>query len=62
MNMTLKPANLVVSGSLSNILVKVANFDDIQEIKSTIRSCVAAAQYRFTGMTLTQLPKFVCSM
>ena len=48
MNMTLKPAKLVVSGSLSNILVKVANFDDIQEIKSTIRSCVAAAQYRFT--------------
>ena len=31
-----KPANLLVSGSLSNITVKVADFDDIVDIKNTI--------------------------
>ena len=32
-----KPANLLVSGSRSTIIVKVADFDDIVEIKSTIK-------------------------
>ena len=55
-----KPTNLLVSGSLSNILIKVADFDDMQEIKNTITSSVAATPYRFTGMTLTYTAPEIC--
>lgn len=55
-----KPPNLLVSGSLSNILIKAADFDDTQEITNTITSCVAATQYRCTGMTLTYTAPKIC--
>ena len=55
-----KPVNLLVSGSLSNILIKVAGFDETQKTTNTVTSCVAATQHRFTGMTFTYTAPKIC--
>ena len=52
----LKPANLLVSGSLSNIIVNVADFYDIIDIKHTIAATMTKAEYsknNMAGMTMT---------
>ena len=51
-----KPANLLVSGSLANITVKVADFDDIVDLKNTMAATMTKSEYsnnNMAGMTMT---------
>ena len=55
-----KSANLLVTGNLENIVVKVADFDDLLLFKETIAS-TATCKNIFTGMTLAYVAPELCN-
>ena len=54
-----KPTNLLVNGTLENIIIKVADFDDMLVIKETISATVTTHQ--FAGVTLFYTAPEICN-
>ena len=54
-----KPANLLVTGSISSIRVKIADFDDFSLIKDTIKTTTTISK-KLVGFTLAYLAEELC--
>lgn len=55
-----KPSNLLLCGTEHNPLVKIADFDDISEIKNTITSTFTNVNNVLVGMTLAYTAEEIC--
>ena len=54
-----KPNNLLVSGSLNDVIIKVVDFDDVVAIKQTIMATVTQINF-LKGMTLVYTAPELC--
>ncbi len=55
-----KPSNLLVTGVLSNILIKVSDFDDFYGIKNTTMATQTMTSNRLVGCTLAYTAEEIC--
>ncbi|XP_057295131.1 receptor-interacting serine/threonine-protein kinase 1-like [Hydractinia symbiolongicarpus] len=56
-----KPSNLLLFGSLNNFQVKVADFDDMPDIKNTITATFTTTKKQCVGMTLAYTAPELCT-